>query len=225
VPLGDATRLANSRFKNVLPIIKWPASRKARIILDVPNIVEHAYPSKLYEPRHRSCSGFFVADPSNENAFIAVIFVPEDEHLTRRSVAKPLRSSFSCVAAMSARILLVEDESITRAYLADILRKDGYQVREARDGAEGVALFENDHFDVVVTDLVMPRLDGFKLTARVRSISPHIPVVLVTAYLSRQLGKVILEGEAEFVGKPVEPHVLLATIQHLLAGPGSTTSH
>jgi DNA-binding response OmpR family regulator len=117
---------------------------------------------------------------------------------------------------MAQRVLLVEDESITRAYLADILRNDGYEVKEARDGAEGLALFENEHFDVVITDLVMPQLNGFKLTARVRSISPVTPVILVTAYLSTQSGKVIVEGEAEFIGKPIEPDVLLATLKHLL---------
>jgi CheY-like chemotaxis protein len=121
---------------------------------------------------------------------------------------------------VAARVLLVEDESITRAHLADMLRKEGYEVREARDGAEGVALFESERFDVVVTDLVMPRMNGFKLAARVRSVSPHTPVVLVSAYLSRQSGKVILGGEAEFIGKPVEPNVLRATIQHLLGKQG-----
>jgi CheY-like chemotaxis protein len=115
-----------------------------------------------------------------------------------------------------ARILLVEDESITRAYLADILRNEGYDVQEARDGAEAVKLFESQPFDLVITDLVMPQLNGFKLTARVRSVSPETPVILVTAYLSNHAGKTIVQGEAEFIGKPIEPDVLLATIHHLL---------
>jgi CheY-like chemotaxis protein len=125
---------------------------------------------------------------------------------------------------MPRRILLVEDESIPRAYLADILRNDGYEVQEARDGAEGVALFENGHFDVVITDLVMPRLNGFKLTAKVRSISPQTPVILVTAYLSAHSGKIIVEGEAEFIGKPIEPAILLATLEHLLGDIRSATT-
>jgi len=124
---------------------------------------------------------------------------------------------------VATRILLVEDESITRAHLADMLRKEGYEVSEARDGAEGVAVFERERFDVVVTDLVMPRMNGFKLAARVRSVAPHTPVVLVSAYLSGQSGKAILGGEAECIGKPVEPNVLRATIKHLLGKP--TISH
>jgi DNA-binding response OmpR family regulator len=126
---------------------------------------------------------------------------------------------------MTPRILLVEDESITRAYLAEMLRSDGYQVREARDGAEGLALFGTEDFDVVITDLVMPRLDGFKLTRRVRSVAPKTPVIFITAYLSGEAGKAILEGEAELIGKPIEPAILLGTVGHVLRKRRSTVSH
>lgn len=113
-------------------------------------------------------------------------------------------------------ILLVEDESITRASIAHSLRDNGYQVTEAGDGAHAVELFGHQHFDLVITDLVMPQMNGFKLIESVRSISPETPVILVTAYLSMHSGKTILQGSAEFIGKPVDPEVLLATVQHLL---------
>jgi DNA-binding NtrC family response regulator len=117
---------------------------------------------------------------------------------------------------MAEKILVVEDESITRASIADFLRKEGYEVDEAHDGAQAAEHFEVRHFDLVVTDLVMPQLNGFKLIARVHSISPNTPVILITAYLSSNSGKAILAGTAEFIGKPVELDVLLATIKHLL---------
>jgi DNA-binding response OmpR family regulator len=126
---------------------------------------------------------------------------------------------------VAARILLVEDESITRAYLADILRSRGYEVTEARDGVEGLAIFGNEDFDAVITDLVIPHLDGFKLTKRVRSISPKTPVIFITAYLSGQAGKTILEGEAELIGKPIEPAILLGTVRHVLSKIRSTSFH
>ncbi|MGH7826942.1 MAG: response regulator [Candidatus Binatia bacterium] len=113
-------------------------------------------------------------------------------------------------------ILLVEDESITRANIADTLRVDGYQVTEAGDGAQAVELFENQRFDLIITDLVMPQMNGFKLIQSVRSISPETPVILVTAYLSMHSAKTILQGSAEFIGKPVDPEVLLATVRQLL---------
>jgi DNA-binding response OmpR family regulator len=114
------------------------------------------------------------------------------------------------------RILLVEDESITRKSLADFLRAEGYDVYEASDGARAVELFENRHFDLVITDLVMPQLNGFKLIAKVHSISRRTPIILITAYLSAQSGKALLQGEAELIGKPIEPDLLLAAVQHLL---------
>jgi DNA-binding response OmpR family regulator len=114
------------------------------------------------------------------------------------------------------RILLVEDESITRKNLADCLRDAGYDVDEARDGAQAVALFENRHFDLVITDLVMPQLNGFKLIARVRSISRQTPIILITAYLSTHSGKALLQGEAELIGKPIDADLLLAAVRHLL---------
>jgi CheY-like chemotaxis protein len=117
---------------------------------------------------------------------------------------------------MAARILLVEDESIIRMNLADVLRSEGYEVEEARDGSHAVQLFVSQYFDLVITDLVMPGLDGFKLIGRVRSISPGIPVILITAYLSRQAGKAILQGSSEFVAKPIQPDELLTAVKHLL---------
>jgi CheY-like chemotaxis protein len=120
---------------------------------------------------------------------------------------------------IDGKILLVEDESITRASMADLLRSEGYEVAEARDGAQGVELFETRHFDLVITDFVMPRLDGLKLIGRVHSVSPSTPVILITAYLSKDFGKTILQETAEFVRKPVEPAVLVAKVKDLLAEP------
>lgn len=120
---------------------------------------------------------------------------------------------------MSAKILLVEDESIIRMNLADVLRNGGYEVEEARDGTQAVKLFESRNFDLVVTDLVMPELNGFKLIARVRSISPSIPVILITGYLARQAGLAILQGSSEFLAKPIQPEALLTSVKSLLAPP------
>jgi DNA-binding response OmpR family regulator len=120
---------------------------------------------------------------------------------------------------MAGKILLVEDESITRASTADLLRTEGYEVAEAGDGAQGVELFETRHFDLVITDLVMPRLDGLKLIGRVHSVSPSTPVILITAYLSKDFGKTILQETAEFIRKPIEPAVLVAKVKDLLVGP------
>lgn len=118
---------------------------------------------------------------------------------------------------MTARILIVEDESITRANIAEFLRKEGYDVDEARDGAQAVDLCDIRRFDLVITDFLMPaHLNGLELVGRIRLIFPQVPVILVSAYLSSTMAKALLQRPAEFVAKPIELDVLLATVKHLL---------
>ncbi|MGH8546811.1 MAG: response regulator [Gammaproteobacteria bacterium] len=117
---------------------------------------------------------------------------------------------------MGEKILLVEDESITRASIADLLRQHDYEVDEAPDGVKAAELFGTRHFDLLITDLVMPKMNGFKLITAVHSMSPHTPIVLITAYLSLVSGKAILGEKAEVVAKPIDPDVLLTTVKHFL---------
>lgn len=115
-----------------------------------------------------------------------------------------------------ARILVVEDESITRASLAGVLRNEGYDVDEAGDGAQALNILEHRQFDLVITDLVMPQLNGFKLIEHIRSIPSQVPIILVSAYLPSSVGKPLLREPAEFIAKPIEPDVLLPMVKDLL---------
>lgn len=115
-----------------------------------------------------------------------------------------------------AKILLAENEAVTRKDISDALRKQGYDVAEAVDGPQALEIFRNNQFDLVITDFVMPELDGFKLAERIHSRSPQTPVIFMTAYLSMRLGKIILQGMAEFIEKPVAPEILLPMVRRLL---------
>lgn len=86
-----------------------------------------------------------------------------------------------------ARILVVEDSITSRLLLEGILNAAGYEVVTAADGIEAFTLLRSQHFDLLVSDIEMPRLDGFGLTARIRAdpVLARLPVVLVTA-LARQ---------------------------------------
>lgn len=117
---------------------------------------------------------------------------------------------------MAAKILVVEDESIIRMNIADMLYGEGYEVEVARDGGQARDLFQVRQFDLVITDLVMPELDGFKLIDYIRSISPRIPIILVTAYLSSRAAEVLLSQPADFIAKPLQPDVLLAKVKKYL---------
>jgi two-component system OmpR family response regulator len=115
-----------------------------------------------------------------------------------------------------AVILLVENEVIARYAFADALRREGHQVIEAEDGAQALSLFEKSHFDLVITDLIMPRINGFELIAQIRRKSPQMPILLISAYLSEEGGRIISDGSAEFLHKPVDSADLIAAVQRLL---------
>jgi len=78
------------------------------------------------------------------------------------------------------RILVVEDEASLRFSMVAYLEDSGHACREAADGEEALALLEAEPFDLVITDLRMPRLDGFALLEALRVVRPKLPVVVVT---------------------------------------------
>jgi CheY-like chemotaxis protein len=117
---------------------------------------------------------------------------------------------------MAASILVVEDDSTNRALICKALRKEGYQTVEASDGAQALKLLCVGRFDLVITDFVMPKLNGLKLVEELHSVHPRIPIILMTGHLSVTKGKAILDGAAEILVKPFGLDVLRSTIQRLL---------
>jgi CheY-like chemotaxis protein len=79
-----------------------------------------------------------------------------------------------------AAILVVDDEQAIRAALADTLAVLGYEVATASNGTEGLRLFLDNSFELVVTDVQMPGMDGWTLAQRIKEASPNTPVVLIT---------------------------------------------
>jgi CheY-like chemotaxis protein len=112
-------------------------------------------------------------------------------------------------------ILVVEDEAITRSDFAKLLALRGHQVMEAADGQQALNLLEQHQFKLVITDLALPKVTGFGLIGAIRLKWPHIPVILVTAYLSPDVAKELLTGKTKFISKPVDSNELLAAVEHL----------
>ncbi|MEN3355982.1 MAG: two-component system, chemotaxis family, sensor kinase CheA, partial [Betaproteobacteria bacterium] len=107
----------------------------------------------------------------------------------RKLSSTPLRPNTAIAAQAEARRILVVDDSITsRMLLKSILESAGYAVTIAVDGLEAFTLVRAERFDLVVSDVEMPRLDGFDLTARIRADPKlaKLPVVLVTARETRE---------------------------------------
>ncbi|KAA1374789.1 SpoIIE family protein phosphatase [Aeromicrobium fastidiosum] len=114
-----------------------------------------------------------------------------------------------------ARILVVDDNADMRAYVADLLR-DRYEVTTAADGLEALELIERDRPDLVVSDVMMPRLDGFGLLERLQA-DPRmtgIPVIMVSARAGEEGTVEGLEaGAADYLVKPFAARELLARVR------------
>ncbi len=102
----------------------------------------------------------------------------------------------------SARILLVDDENTVQTLLTYPLRKDGYEVVPARDGREALDRFAEQRFDLVVLDIMLPKLDGIEVCRRLRSRS-QVPIIMLTAK-DDEIDKVLgLEmGADDYITKP-----------------------
>ena len=118
---------------------------------------------------------------------------------------------------MEANILVVDDDRLNRDLISRTLRKDGHRIVEACDGALALQILQAISFDLVITDFVMPQLNGIKFAEQLHSLQPRTPVIFVTGYLSVISDKKILDGMvAEFFAKPFELSALRSTVQRLL---------
>ena len=106
------------------------------------------------------------------------------------------------MADRAARILLVDDEQPIQTLLSFPLQRDGYEVVQASDGREALARFDEQAFDLVVLDLMLPRMDGLEVCRRLRARS-SVPIIMLTAK-SEEIDKVLgLElGADDYITKP-----------------------
>jgi DNA-binding response OmpR family regulator len=114
------------------------------------------------------------------------------------------------------RILVIEDEATLRAGIADLLAGDGHAVTTAADGMAGVETGLREPFDVVVLDLMLPRLDGMEVCRRLRAARPGMAILMLTARASED-DKVrgLIEGADDYVTKPFSARELLARVRAL----------
>ncbi len=115
-------------------------------------------------------------------------------------------------------VLLVDDSAVDRQLLAGLLKRDSsLAVATCNDGREALALLAENQPDVVVTDMLMPELDGLALVKAIRATYPDLPVILVTAHGSETLAAAALrEGAAGYVAKANCSQLLGETIHHVL---------
>ena len=115
------------------------------------------------------------------------------------------------------KILIVDDESRMRKLLRDFLEREGYQILEASDGIEAMDMFYADkNIDLIILDVMMPRMDGWQVCKEVREHS-KVPIMMLTARAEEQNElKGFGLGVDEYVAKPFSPKILVARVGALL---------
>ena len=115
------------------------------------------------------------------------------------------------------RILIVEDKESLRRVLAETLEGEGYGVAEAADGEEAIQKLSGERFDLVLTDLKLPRKDGIEVLRAAKENSPSAAVVLMTGFGTIDLAvQAMKEGAYDFLSKPVDTNYLLVLIERAL---------
>ncbi len=121
-------------------------------------------------------------------------------------------------AGAPSRALVVDDEATNRLLLRSILGKAGFEVVEAADGQQAVEQFERDRPDIVFMDAMMPVMDGFEATSRIKAIAgdDFVPVIFLTALTDKEsLVRCIDAGGDDFLTKPISATLLKAKIRAL----------
>ena len=120
------------------------------------------------------------------------------------------------MAICGRRLLIAEDEPLLRVSMADALSKEGWTVDVAEDGLKGASLFEQHLHEVVISDLVMPRLGGMELLRRVKGLQADTTVVMITAHGSVDRAvEAMREGAADFIAKPFSMAQLLVRLDNV----------
>lgn len=117
---------------------------------------------------------------------------------------------------MKTKLLIIEDEKITRISLSDILTTEGYEVFSAEDGEEGLNIFKTENPSIVITDLRLPKLNGIDVLTTIVSINPSCKVILITAYASVDTAIQSLKiGAYDYLTKPFSPEKLISILRNI----------
>ena len=118
------------------------------------------------------------------------------------------------------RILLAEDEAAMRTYLSRALENAGYEVVSVDRGTEAVPLLETQHFDLLLSDIVMPEMDGIELAQRCAEISPSTKVMFITGFAAVTLKANREAPQARVLSKPFHLRDLVLEVERVFAeGP------
>ncbi|MEQ1499303.1 MAG: response regulator [Novosphingobium sp.] len=158
----------------------------------------------------KQSGGFIFADSEVGRGTTFSVYLPV-HHATKSDTVRPELVEGSSLLSPKpetewsggGRILLVEDEDMVRAVAQRALTRAGFEVTTASDGDEGLEIVQRgDPFDMIVSDVVMPAMDGPSMIREVRKLRPAMPVLFMSGYAEEQLRKELDLDNVEFLPKP-----------------------
>ena len=114
-------------------------------------------------------------------------------------------------------VLVVEDDKNLRKLISTILKQNGYVAFEAENGRIALNIMEHEHIDLLITDIMMPDMDGYELTETIRSANNLLPVLMITAketFHDKQRG--FLAGTDDYMVKPIDLNEMILRVKALL---------
>ena len=141
------------------------------------------------------------------------------EHFGTEFVSNGNESFFYADMTQTTYILLLEDDINLSTVLADYLRSKGYAVDTAMDGKEGWEMLSHKHYDILLTDIMMPRMNGLQVLKNLRDGNNPIPVIIVSAKNDREdIIKGYNLGCDDYVTKPYSMDILICKIEAVRSG-------
>ena len=114
-------------------------------------------------------------------------------------------------------ILVVDDDKNTRKYLSAVLESENYTVSSAENGEEALEIMDREYIDLVVLDVMMPKMDGYAFTKEIRESNNNLPILMVSAkQLPADRHKGFLAGSDDYITKPIDETEMILRIKALL---------
>jgi DNA-binding response OmpR family regulator len=134
-------------------------------------------------------------------------------------VVKPVKSAVlvskinEALDKIGGAVLVVDDEEAIRQVLSQTIKREGYPVITAESANQALELIERKKIDLVISDIVMPDMDGMELLAKVKERHPKLPVILISGRTFQSRDKILASGADDFIAKPFNNTEIIARIK------------
>ena len=112
------------------------------------------------------------------------------------------------------RLLIAEDEDGIRRMIRSILERRGFHITEARNGKEAINFLSSETFDLLLVDLMMPMVSGYRVIEELRARQPNVPAIVITA--AGEIGRGLLPDGVQVIRKPFDPQALAEAVIALI---------